>query len=255
MKREPIVKLLIIAVICMSFLMFGCNQAQSSNAAAGADKVQKEKAVKAADKPIMLPPKTEAQPDEKAATTTKEGKVYQEKVKKFGAGLYAIFDTTQGEIIIRLFDKRAPKTVANFVGLATGTKEFTDPKTHQKTKRKFYDGLIFHRVIPNFMIQGGCPLGMGNGGPGYTFEDEFHPELRHNKPGILSMANAGPGTNGSQFFITEGPTPHLDNRHSVFGEVVEGIEVVHKIARVPRDARDKPNTPVVMNHVIIEKVE
>jgi len=255
MKRQGILQFMIVGFVCAALLIIGCNQAQSSNAAAGADKVEKEQVTSPADKPIVLPPKTEAQPENQAATTTKEGNVNQEKVKKFGAGLYAIFDTTQGEIIIRLFDKKAPKTVANFVGLATGTKEFTDPKTHQKVKRPFYDGLIFHRVIPNFMIQGGCPLGIGNGGPGYTFEDEFHPDLKHNKAGILSMANAGPGTNGSQFFITEGPTPHLDNHHSVFGEVVEGIDVVHKIARVPRDGRDKPTTPVVMTHVIIEKVE
>lgn len=169
--------------------------------------------------------------------------------------MYATFETTEGNIKVKLYNKRAPKTVANFVGLAEGTKEYIDPKTGEKTKGKFYDGLIFHRVIPEFMIQGGDPLGVGTGGPGYEFEDEFNPELRHNKPGILSMANAGPNTNGSQFFITEVPTPHLDNRHSVFGEVVEGLDVVKKIARVPTDAMDKPKTDVVIKHVIIERVK
>ena len=144
-------------------------------------------------------------------------------------GTYARFETTQGNFTIRLFDKEAPNTVANFVGLAEGTKEWTDPATGQKRKEPYYDGVIFHRVINGFMIQGGDRLGQGTGGPGYKFGDEFHPSLRHARAGILSMANAGPNTNGSQFFITLGPTPHLDNRHSVFGEVVEGLDVVQKI--------------------------
>ena len=135
--------------------------------------------------------------------------------------VYAEFDTTEGNFTIRLFDKEAPNTVANFVGLAEGTKEWTDPRTNQKVKQPYYDGIIFHRVIDGFMIQGGDPLGQGIGGPGYKFADEFHPSLRHSKAGILSMANRGPNTNGGQFFITLGPTPHLDDRHSVFGEVVE----------------------------------
>src|SRR5690606_32085657 len=130
--------------------------------------------------------------------------------------MFAVFDTNKGKFKIKLFHDRVPKTVENFVGLAEGTKEFKDPKTNRKVKRNFYDGLVFHRVIDGFMIQGGCPLGTGTGGPGYQFADEFHSTLKHDKPGILSMANAGPNTNGSQFFITVAPTPHLDNRHSVF---------------------------------------
>jgi peptidyl-prolyl cis-trans isomerase A (cyclophilin A) len=155
--------------------------------------------------------------------------------------LYARLHTTQGPIVIKLEEQRAPKTVKNFVGLAAGTMTWTDPKTGQPVKRPFYDGLIFHRVIPGFMIQGGCPLGRGTGGPGYRFGDEFNPQLRHDRAGVLSMANAGPGTNGSQFFITEGPTPHLDNRHSVFGYVVAGMDVVHKIANVSRGPGDRPH--------------
>jgi peptidyl-prolyl cis-trans isomerase A (cyclophilin A) len=170
------------------------------------------------------------------------------------AGTYAIFETSQGNIVIKLFDKEAPKTVENFVGLAEGSKEFTNEKTGKKEKRPFYDGLVFHRVIPNFMIQGGCPQGSGMGGPGYKFADEFHPSLKHSKPGKLSMANSGPNTNGSQFFITVAPTPHLDNRHTIFGEIVEGQDVANKISAVPRDRNDRPNTAVTIDHVKIERV-
>ena len=130
--------------------------------------------------------------------------------------------------------------MANFVGLAEGTIEWTHPGTGQKQKAPFYDGIVFHRVIDGFMIQGGDPLGKGYGGPGYKFEDEFHPSLRHTRAGMLSMANAGPNTNGSQFFITLGPTPHLDNRHTVFGEVVEGMDVVMKIGKTKTGAGDRP---------------
>src|SRR6185295_13591181 len=165
--------------------------------------------------------------------------------------LYATFKTSMGDIVIHLFDDKAPKTVANFVGLATGTKEWTDPKTGEKVKRPLYNGTIFHRVIPGFMIQGGDPLGNGTGGPGYRFEDEFHPDLRHTKGGILSMANAGPNTNGSQFFITLAPTLHLDKRHSVFGEVIKGQEVVVAIGATPRDSRDRPIKEVVLKEVVI----
>ena len=170
------------------------------------------------------------------------------------SGTYAVFETSQGNIVVRLLEKEAPKTVANFVGLAEGSKEFTNEKTNQKEKRPFYDGLIFHRVIPNFMIQGGCPQGSGMGGPGYKFGDEFHPSLKHNKAGKLSMANSGPGTNGSQFFITVAATPWLDNKHTIFGEVVEGQDVADKISKLARDSNDRPRTAVTMNKVRIERV-
>jgi len=167
--------------------------------------------------------------------------------------LYATLKTSMGDIVILLHADKAPKTVANFVDLATGTKEWTDPKTREKVKRPLYNGTIFHRVIPGFMIQGGDPLGRGTGGPGYQFEDEFHPDLKHSKAGILSMANAGPNTNGSQFFITEKATPWLDGRHSVFGEVVKGQNVIIAIANVPRDRRDRPRNDVVLKEVIISR--
>jgi len=167
--------------------------------------------------------------------------------------LYATFKTSMGDIVVQLFEDKAPKTVANFVGLATGTKEWTDPHTGEKVKKPLYNGTIFHRVIPGFMIQGGDPLGNGTGGPGYRFEDEFHPDLRHTKGGILSMANAGPNTNGSQFFITLAPTLHLDNRHSVFGTVIKGQEVVVAIGAAPRDMRDRPTKDIVIKEIVISR--
>ena len=168
-------------------------------------------------------------------------------------GTYARFVTTEGNFTIRLFDEEAPRTVENFVGLAEGTKQWSDPRTNQKVQRPYYDGTIFHRVIDGFMIQGGDPLGQGIGGPGYNFADEFDPKLRHNKAGILSMANRGPNTNGGQFFITLAPTPHLDDRHSVFGEVVEGSDVVSKIGRTPTGDRDRPLKDIVIQKVTIER--
>src|SRR5512140_1646861 len=146
-------------------------------------------------------------------------------------GLFATFHTSMGDIVCKLYDKEAPKTVANFVDLATGKREWTDPNTGQRTNRALYDGTVFHRVIPEFMIQGGDPLGNGTGGPGYRFEDEFVRSLTFDKPGLLAMANSGPNTNGSQFFITEVPTPWLSGKHTIFGEVVSGQELIPKIAR------------------------
>jgi peptidyl-prolyl cis-trans isomerase A (cyclophilin A) len=169
-------------------------------------------------------------------------------------GLYAVFETTLGEITCRLFPDKTPKTVDNFVGLANGTKESVDAKTRQPVKKRFYDGLTFHRVIPKFMIQGGCPQGTGTGGPGYKFEDEFTKDLKFDRPGKLAMANSGPGTNGSQFFITLAPTDWLNQHHTIFGEVVKGQDVVEKLVAVPRDRGDRPQTPVVMKAVRIEEV-
>lgn len=160
-----------------------------------------------------------------------------------GDDLLATFKTNQGVINCRLHYKHAPLTVANFAGLATGNKEFTDPNDKKKKKTPYYDGIIFHRVIPNFMIQAGDPLGQGTGGPGYSIKDEFHPDLMHTKGGLLSMANRGPNTGGSQFFITEKATPWLDNKHAVFGECKE-VALIKKIARVPTAARNRPKTPV-----------
>lgn len=165
--------------------------------------------------------------------------------------LHARLETTLGTFVVRLFEDKVPNTVANFVGLATGAKEWKDPRTGQPGSGPYYDGTIFHRVIPRFMIQGGDPTGTGTGGPGYRFADEFHPELRHNRPGLLSMANAGPNTNGSQFFITEVPTPHLDNRHSIFGEVIEGIELIATVTGQPRNQRDRPFEDIVLQKVSI----
>lgn len=167
--------------------------------------------------------------------------------------LLARFETNKGNFVVKLFPEDAPATVKNFVDLAKGTKEFTDPKTGAPTKRKFYDGLIFHRVIPDFMIQGGDPMGTGRGGPGYKFEDEFNSPRSFDKPGILAMANAGPNTNGSQFFITVAPTPWLNKHHTIFGEVIEGYDVVEKISKVERDGNDRPLQPVTITKLTIEE--
>ena len=169
----------------------------------------------------------------------------------------ATLHTNHGDITVELYPNHAPETVANFVGLATGKREWTHPKTGEKTSDPLYDGVIFHRVIPGFMIQGGDPIGMGTGGPGYQFDDEIHPELAFTEPYLLAMANAGKsrgrGTNGSQFFITVAPTPHLNRRHTIFGEVKDPASqaVVDAIATTETDHRDRPTTPVVINSVTL----
>ncbi len=169
-----------------------------------------------------------------------------------GATVSATFKTSLGSFVCKLFAEEAPMTVGNFVALATGEMPWTDKDGKSMQGTPLYDGTIFHRVIPEFMIQGGDPEGTGRGSPGYRFGDEFVKGLRHNRPGILSMANAGPNTNGSQFFVTEVPTPFLDDKHSVFGEVTEGFDVVRAIAHTDRDANDRPTTPVVLEKITIE---
>jgi len=175
--------------------------------------------------PAPVPPKAVTrEPDKKDV-------ISMANIPQGSGDLYAVFQTSRGNIVIKLFEKDAPKTVANFVGLATGKQEWVDPRTGKKSNSRLYDGTAFHRVIPQFMIQGGDPLGTGTGGPGYKFEDEFQSGRKFDRPGLLAMANAGPNTNGSQFFITEVPTPHLNNRHTIFGEVVKGQELVPQIGR------------------------
>ena len=170
-------------------------------------------------------------------------------------GTYAVFDTTEGKITVRLFETDAPITVKNFVELAEGLREWVHPSTREKSTNKLYHGTIFHRVIPDFMIQGGDPAGTGMGGPGYRFQDETKGSPhKFDKPGKLAMANAGPNTNGSQFFITVAPTPWLTGNHTIFGEVVDGQEIVTKISLVPRGSQDKPHKPVVLESVVIERV-
>ncbi|HSB16818.1 MAG TPA: peptidylprolyl isomerase [Bryobacteraceae bacterium] len=169
-------------------------------------------------------------------------------------GLYATFKTTQGDITVKLYEKESPITVRNFVSLAQGRKAWKDPKSGQMVRKPLYNGLTFHRVIPGFMIQGGDPQGDGAGDVGFVIPDEFHPSLKFDQPGRLAMANAGPKTGSCQFFITEVPTPHLNGAHTIFGQVIQGQDVVTKIANVPRGANDKPRTPVRITSVVIERV-
>src|ERR1700751_4518345 len=167
--------------------------------------------------------------------------------------LKARFTTNEGPFTVQFFEAEAPNTVANFVGLAEGTKEWTDPRSGKKVKQPFYNGLIFHRVITGFMIQGGDPLGTGTGGPGYRFGDESPPGLRFEKPYLPAMANAGPGTNGSQFFITTVPTPWLNGKHTIFGEVINGADVVERISRVKTGSQDRPAEDVTLESVTIDR--
>jgi peptidyl-prolyl cis-trans isomerase A (cyclophilin A) len=185
--------------------------------------------------------------------TTSFNSFAADKAAKASKNPIAVIKTSMGTITVTLFKDKAPKTVENFVGLATGSKEWTDPSTGKKVKGKsLYKGTIFHRVIPDFMIQGGDPLGKGIGGPGYQFEDEFSPLDNFNKPGILAMANAGPNTNGSQFFITVAPTPHLNGHHTIFGEVTSGMAVVMKISKADRGAMDRPNKDIKIESITIK---
>lgn len=215
---------------------------------------------KKADTPkVVEPAKVEAKKTETKKVETKKETETTTPAKKRFSKMFANFDTNMGQFKVRLYHTQAPKTVENFVGLAEGTKEWTDPKTQGLTKTPYFNGLVFHRIIDGFMIQGGDPLGVdtaraGTGGPGFKIPDEFHPDLKHDKAGILSMANAGPNTGGSQFFITLGPTPHLNNKHAVFGEVVEGMDVVQKIGKVKVDRRtDRPLENVVIKKLTIER--
>jgi peptidyl-prolyl cis-trans isomerase A (cyclophilin A) len=171
--------------------------------------------------------------------------------------LTATLHTTAGDIVVQLFPDHAPVTVQNFVGLAEGSKEWRNPATGQKSNEPLYNGTVFHRVIEGFMIQGGDPLGSGRGGPGYEFKDEFHPDLRFDRPYLLAMANAGPGTNGSQFFLTVGPTPHLNRRHTIFGEVADADSraVVDQIAKAPTDRQDRPREDVTITSIEITRGE
>ena len=170
-------------------------------------------------------------------------------------GVYAPFDTSEGTIVVRLFEAEAPITVKNFIELAEGSREWTHPHTRAKSKTPLYNGTIFHRVIPDFMVQGGDPAGTGMGGPGYQFQDETKGSPhKFDKPGKLAMANSGPGTNGSQFFITVAATPWLTGNHTIFGEVIEGQDIADKITKLPRNRQVKPNNDVVLKSVTIERV-
>jgi len=179
----------------------------------------------------------------------------EEQAKGRKNGLYAVLNTSMGAITVQLFEKESPETVRSFVALSMGAKSWRDPKTGQSKQTPLYAGTIFHRVIPGFMIQGGDPMGTGTGDGGFTLPDEWgRSSLEFNMAGRLAMANAGPKTTSTQFFITEGPTPHLNNLHTIFGQVVDGMNLVGKIARVPRDASDRPRTPVVLQSIQIFRV-
>lgn len=212
-----------------------------------------KKGTDTSQKPATPPQKVEVAPSTHNKPPSGEEMTLSEFDLKPGDKLLATIKTSMGNMTAELYWDKVPKTVANFVGLSKGTKEWSMPGNAEKLHRPLYSGTIFHRVIPGFMIQGGDPLGSGYGGPGYRFADEFDSSLRHDSPGILSMANSGPNTNGSQFFITEGPQMGLNMRHAVFGKVIENVELVGKIARVPRNAEDKPLQDVKLIEIEIKK--
>lgn len=261
MNLRPLGTILLIYAI--AFFIYSLNshadkadsaeKVESAETVKKADKTKDVEKAKTADKKTALTPKTKPQ-----AKTCGSNERYNQ--------VFAIFDLHHGDeplgkVKVRLFNKHAPNTVNNFVCLAEGSKAFHEfdkakGKEGELVQRPYFDGLTFHRIIPGFMIQGGCPLGNGRGSPkaeGFPFKDEFHPDLRHNKPGILSMANSGPNTNGSQFFITVAERPHLDDKHSVFGEVIEGMDIIMKASKVPTDPSARPRTPVVMKSITIER--
>lgn len=232
----------VIWIYALAFLLMGLSFHSEAKAQTAAD------AKADASAATTKAPSTEKKSDKKG----KKDKAT--KAEKKDQQMFAIFETTMGTFKVKLFNDKAPKTVENFVGLAEGTKDWTDPKTGKKMHNTpLYNGTKFHRVIPNFMIQGGDPLGNGTGDPGYRFADEFGPGLKHDKPGMLSMANAGPNTNGSQFFITVAATPWLDGKHAIFGEVVEGMDVVNKIVNVKTGPMDRPVEDVVIKSLKIER--
>lgn len=235
-------------LVTLLISMNGCFKKKSENSENEAPYAGKVDVIHSADKETK-----KVAASNEAPITGENMQSLQEFNLKPGDKLLATFKTSMGDMTAELYWDKTPNTVANFVGLAKGSKEWAMPGSKEKLHRPLYNGTIFHRVIPGFMIQGGDPMGTGMGGPGYQFSDEFNPSLKHDTPGILSMANAGPNTNGSQFFITEGPTPHLNNRHSVFGKIIENLDLVKKIAQVPRDGRDKPLQNVTLIEVVVQK--
>jgi peptidyl-prolyl cis-trans isomerase A (cyclophilin A) len=261
-------KSLFAILICASCALFACTSggdgtaeaSEGGEAEGSADEAEGEgeegEAADDGDEPAADDGEEEAPPS--AATQGDIAPLGSESAEEIlgaieGDGtLYASLVTSMGTFNCELYEEQAPNTVANFVGLATGTKTYIDPETEEPARSNFYDGLIFHRVIPSFMIQGGDPEGTGRGGPGYRFPDEFHPQLRHNRGALLSMANAGPNTNGSQFFVTEVATPHLDNRHAIFG-ACEEHELVNTIARVPTGPGNRPLEDVTIERVVIDR--
>ena len=250
----------IFSVIAVLALVVAPASAQTSTPAKPATQTQKPTTAKPQAPttkpaaPTTKPAAPATKPAAPAATTTKPAAAPAASAAKYGPGVYAHISTNHGTMIARLFDKEVPRTVENFVGLAEGKKQWRNPRTKTMVRRPYYTNLTFHRIIPGFMIQGGDPEGTGMGGPGFEFADEFNPKLRHSKAGILSMANRGPNTNGGQFFITLVPTPHLDNKHSVFGELVEGLDTLMAIGKVPTGVGNKPLKPVIMKSVRIERV-
>lgn len=238
MKKDHFIKAVCVYLMAFLLVVLSFNsQAQEKTTETKVETKTTEKTVKDAGKNAKA----------------KDSKSKDAKATKGAKEMFAVFETNKGKFKIKLFADKTPKTVENFVGLAEGTKEWTDPKTGKKVKKPLYDGLIFHRVIPNFMIQGGDPKGDGTGSPVDRFGDEIVADLKHNKPGILSMANAGPNTNGSQFFVTVAATPWLDGKHTVFGEVVEGMDVVFDISKAPTKGADKPVEDIVLKSVKIER--